>query len=73
MIIEISIEWSRQRGLAKRCKKLEIDWQLADEFLKGLGGLFSKGRKITFSVEFVKEVTCDSITAKGKKKSAIEA
>ena len=76
MIIEISIEWSRQRGLAKRCKKLEIDWQLADEFLKGLGDLFSKGRKITFSIEFVyKEVTGDSTTTKGKKKkkSATEA
>jgi len=38
--------------------------------------LFSKGRKITFSIEFVyKEVTSDSITAKGKKKkkSTIEA
>jgi len=38
--------------------------------------LFSKGRKITFSMEFVyKEVTCDSIIVKGKKKkkSAIEA
>jgi hypothetical protein len=31
--------------------------------------LFSKRRKITFSMEFVyKEVICDSITAKGKKK-----
>jgi hypothetical protein len=38
--------------------------------------LFSKGRKITFRIEFVyKEVTSDSITAKGKKKkkSTIEA
>jgi hypothetical protein len=38
--------------------------------------LFSKGRKITFSIEFVyKEVTSDSTTAKGKKKkkSATEA
>jgi hypothetical protein len=31
--------------------------------------LFSKGRKITFSIEFVyKEVTCNSTTIKGKKK-----
>jgi hypothetical protein len=31
--------------------------------------LFSKGRKITFSIEFVyKEVTLKSTTAKGKKK-----
>ena len=60
----------------KRCKKLEIDWQLVDEHLEGLSNLFSKGRKITFSMEFVyKEDTCDSITTKGKKrkKSAIEA
>jgi len=38
--------------------------------------LFSKRRKITFSMEFVyKEDTCDSTTVKGKKKkkSAIEA
>jgi len=38
--------------------------------------LFSKERKITFSIEFVyKEVTSDSITTqdKKKKKSAIEA
>jgi hypothetical protein len=75
-IIEISIERSRQCGLTKRCKKLEIDWQLVDEHLEGLGDIFSKGRKITFSMEFVyKEVTCDSITAKGKrkKKSATDA
>jgi hypothetical protein len=38
--------------------------------------LFSKGRKITFSIEFVyKEVTYNFITAKGKrkKKSTTEA
>jgi hypothetical protein len=39
--------------------------------------MISKGRKITFSIEFVyKKVTCNSATAKGKKKkkkkSAIE-
>jgi hypothetical protein len=69
-------ERSRQRGLTKRCKKLEIDWQLVDKHLEGLGDLFSKGRKITFSMEFVyKEVTCESTTAEGKKKkkSATEA
>ena len=43
--------------------------------LESLSDLFSKGRKITFNIEFIyKEVTCDLITAKGKKKkSAIEA
>jgi hypothetical protein len=49
---------------------------LVNEHLEGLGDLFSKRRKITFSIEFVyKEVTGDSTTAKGKKKkkSAIEA
>lgn len=38
--------------------------------------MFNIGRKITLNIEFVyKEVTCDFITAKGKKKkkSAIEA
>ncbi|KAH9210820.1 hypothetical protein DL95DRAFT_412652 [Leptodontidium sp. 2 PMI_412] len=74
-IIEVSVERSRRRGLTKRYKKLEIDWQLVDEHLEGLSHLFSMGRKITFSMEFVyKEVTCDSTTAKGKKKkSATEA
>jgi hypothetical protein len=75
-IIEISIERSHQRGLTKRYKKLEIDWQIVDEHLEGLGDLFSKGRKITFSIEFVyREITSDSTTAKGKKKkkSATEA
>jgi hypothetical protein len=49
---------------------------MVDEHLESLGDLFSKGRKITFSIEFVyKEVTSDSITARGKKKkkSAMEA
>ena len=75
-IIEISIKRSRQRGLMKQCKKLEIDWQLVDGRLEGLSDLFSKGRGITFSIEFIyKEVTCESTTAKGKKKkkSATEA
>jgi hypothetical protein len=75
-IIEISVERSRQRGLTKRCKKLDIDWPLVDKHLEGLSDLFSKGRKITFSMEFVyKEVTRGSTTAKGKKnrKSATEA
>ena len=74
-IIEISIEQRRQRSLTKRYKKLEIDWQLVDEHLEGLRDLFNKGRKITFSMEFVyKGVTRDSTTAKGKKKgSATEA
>jgi hypothetical protein len=75
-IIEISIERSRQRGLSKQYPKLEINWQEVDEHLEGLGDLFSKRRKIIFSIEFVyKEVTGDSTTAKGKKKkkSATEA
>ncbi|KAH8585928.1 hypothetical protein B0O99DRAFT_602901 [Bisporella sp. PMI_857] len=68
-IIEISVERSRQRGLTKRYKKLEIDWHKVDEHLEGLGDLFGKGKTITFSIEFVyKEVTPDSTAAKGKKK-----
>jgi hypothetical protein len=51
---------------------MDINWQL-----EGLGDLFNNGRKITVGMEFVyKEVTCDSTTAKGKKKknkSATEA
>ena len=68
-IIEISIERSRQRGLSKRFPKLQINWQMVDEHLEGLGDLFRKGRQITFSIEFVyKEDSGDSTTAKGKKK-----
>jgi hypothetical protein len=53
----------------KQYKKLEINWQLVNKHLEGLSDLFSKGRKITFSMEFVyKEDTCDSTIAKGKKK-----
>lgn len=75
-IIEISVNRSRQRGLSKRYKKLDINWQMVDKHLEGLCDLFSKRRKITFSIEFVyKEVTGNSTTAKGKmkKKSATEA
>ena len=49
---------------------------MVDSHLEGLGALFTKGRKITFSMEFIyKEVTSDSTAAKGKKKkkSATEA
>jgi hypothetical protein len=49
---------------------------MVDRHLEGLGDLFSKRRKITFSIEFVyKKVTGDSTTVKSKKKkkSAIEA
>jgi hypothetical protein len=74
-IIEISIERTRQRGFKTPFKELQIDWQIVDEHLEGLSGLFSIGQMITFSMEFVyKEVTSDSITAKGKgkRKSATE-
>jgi hypothetical protein len=75
-IIDISIERSRQRGLKKRFKGLEIDWHILDNHMEGLGALFSKKRKITFGTEFVfKEATGDSSSARGKKKgqSATEA
>ncbi|KAK4236845.1 hypothetical protein C8A03DRAFT_16546 [Achaetomium macrosporum] len=75
-IIDISIERSRQRGLKKRFNNMEIDWKVVDGHLEGLSALFSKRRKITFSIEFIyKEVASDSTIAKGKKKkqSATEA
>ncbi|KAK3897805.1 hypothetical protein C8A05DRAFT_47693 [Staphylotrichum tortipilum] len=75
-IVDISIERSRQRGLKKRFKDMEIDWKMVDSHMESLGGLFSKRRKITFSMEFVfKGVSSDSAMAKGKKKkqSATEA
>lgn len=52
-IIEISIERTRQRGFKTPFKKLQIDWQMVDEHLEGLSGLFSQGRMITLSMEFV--------------------
>ena len=42
---------------------------MVDSHLEGLGTLFSKGRKITFSMEFIyKEVPSDSTKAKGQDK-----
>ncbi|KAK4096624.1 hypothetical protein N658DRAFT_489813 [Parathielavia hyrcaniae] len=68
-IIDISIERSRQRGLKKRFKDLEIDWNIVDSHMESLSGLFSKRKKITFSMEFIfKEVISDSAMTKGKKK-----
>ena len=68
-IIEISIERTRQRGLRKQCKNLDIDWRLVNNHLEGLSDLFRRGRKIIFSMEFFyKEVTRESTTVKGKAK-----
>uniref|UniRef100_A0A8H7NHL6 Uncharacterized protein n=1 Tax=Bionectria ochroleuca TaxID=29856 RepID=A0A8H7NHL6_BIOOC len=68
--IIISIERSRQRGLTKRFNKLEIDWNMIDKHLEELSNLFSKGRKITFSMEFIyKEATAKTAAANGRKKS----
>lgn len=70
-IIEISIERSRQRGMTKRCRKTDIDWNTVDSHLEGLDDLFRKGRKITIGMEFIyKEVTRDLGTTKGKKKKS---
>lgn len=42
---------------------------MLDSHLEGLGELFRKGRKITFSMEFIyKEITSESTAAKGKKR-----
>ena len=71
-IIETSIERSRQRGLTKRCQKMEIDWNAVDSHLEGLDDLFRKEKKITFGMEFIyKEVTRDLATTKGKKKNSV--
>ena len=68
-IIEISNERSRQQGITKRFQKMEIDWHTVDSYLKGLGDLFNKRKKITLSMEFIyKEVTRNS--SKGKKKNS---
>ncbi|KAL0929600.1 uncharacterized protein CTRU02_215498 [Colletotrichum truncatum] len=68
-IIDISIERSRQRGLKKRFKGQEIDWDTLDSHIEGLGALFSKRRKITFGIEIVyKEAVDDATSAKGRKK-----
>ncbi|KAH9231409.1 hypothetical protein K456DRAFT_1790676, partial [Colletotrichum gloeosporioides 23] len=50
-IVDISIERSRQRGLKKRFKGLEIDWDILDSHVEGLGALFSKRRKITLGLQ----------------------
>ncbi|KAJ0335178.1 hypothetical protein COL154_013770 [Colletotrichum chrysophilum] len=68
-IVDVSIERSRQRGLKKRFKGLEIDWDILDSHVEGLGALFSKRRKITFGVEFIyKEAVGDPTSNKCKKK-----
>ncbi|KAK3937088.1 hypothetical protein QBC46DRAFT_366439 [Diplogelasinospora grovesii] len=57
MIIDISIERS----------------PLIDTYLKGLKGLFKKGRKITFSIRFIyKEVIRDFITTKGHNEEEVD-
>lgn len=67
-IVDISIERSRQRGLKKRFKDLEIDWKMVDNHMESLSTLFSKRRKMTFSIELVfKEVTSGSAITKGNK------
>ncbi|KAL0933509.1 uncharacterized protein CTRU02_212472 [Colletotrichum truncatum] len=75
-IVDISIERSRQRGLKKLFKGLEIDWDTVNSHLEGLSDLFSKRRKITLRVELIfKEAIGDSAAVKSKKKgqSATEA
>lgn len=68
-IIEISIERSRQRGLSKRYKKQDVDWDVLDEHIEGLGDLFKRGRKVNLSMELVyKEVLTAATTVKGKAK-----
>lgn len=62
--------------MKKRFKDLDIDWDMVDSYIEGLAALFSKKKKITFSIEFIyKEITSDFTTVKGKKKkkSATEA
>lgn len=74
-IVDISIERSRQRGLKKRFTGLEIDWDVLNSHVEGLGVLFGKRRKITFGIELIyKEVTGNSTATKSKKgQSATEA
>jgi hypothetical protein len=55
--------------LKKRYKGLDIDWNMLDSHLEGLGTLFGKKRRIIFGIEFIfKEVTGDFPLTKGKKK-----
>lgn len=54
--------------------KLEINWQIVNEHLDGLGDLFIKGRKITFSIKFVyKEVTGDRTTRSASEELAVQS
>ncbi|KAL0929587.1 uncharacterized protein CTRU02_215486 [Colletotrichum truncatum] len=69
-IINISISSSRQRGLKKSFKGLDIDWKLVDSHMEGLSDLLIKRKKITLSIEFIyREVTSESTTVKGKNKA----
>ena len=48
---------------------MDIDWNILDSHLEGLGPLFGKKRRITFDIEFIfKEVTGNSPSTKGKRK-----
>ncbi|KAI3326616.1 hypothetical protein HD806DRAFT_532248 [Xylariaceae sp. AK1471] len=74
--VNVSIERTRLRGFAECFDKLNIDWGMLDSHIEGLGDLFSAGKKITFSVEFVYKEESDSPTPTSRskrKKSATEA
>lgn len=66
--IDISVERSRHRGLKKRFKDLEIDWEMVDNHVEGLSALFSKRGKITISTEFIYNEAAGEPVAKGQKK-----
>lgn len=69
--VKVSIERTRGRGLIKKYKKMDVEWLQIDSHLESLAILFSQGKKITVSIEFIcKEATNDtaSTTAKGKNK-----
>ncbi|KAK1480547.1 hypothetical protein CCUS01_16205 [Colletotrichum cuscutae] len=74
-IVDISIERSRQRGLKKRFTGLEIDWDILNSHVEGIGALFGKRRNITFGIDLIyEEVTGNSMATKSKKgQSATEA
>lgn len=71
--ITISIERTRGRGLSVSFGSQDVNWQMVDSHLEGLGTIFNKGEKmtkrITLLMEFVyKEIVSDPAAAKGQKR-----
>ncbi|KAI9146746.1 hypothetical protein HJFPF1_13484 [Paramyrothecium foliicola] len=61
--IKISVAGTCGNGLKKDLPHENIDWEPIDTHVEGLGGFFSKGKKISLSVEFFYKEVVDASTA----------